>query len=270
MAAPCGRCGVRPSTGWSSRSRQIVDRCRRPERRRNLRAEPSLLASHAVGALALDGGLPRPRLPPARLAPLWRQSARQRPPVATKASFRRVRRVGRGGAGPASGPGPRTETLSLKYYRRSVTLTQESTPEGLADAHESSVSGGWSGRVVLRHLDEAARPVARGDGAGAQQGRRHVRLGRRAVRRCVGQHGSQRPDQHGRHPPQLRVLGRHRRRPPGRAHRLGRPRLRRHRADEDAAAPAGASPRAGCRSAVPEPVRFRRGASPRLRRGGRL
>ena len=44
-----------------------------------------------------------------------------------------------------------------------------------------------SGRPVLRDLDEAARPLARGRGARAQPGRRHLRLGRGAVRRGARQ-----------------------------------------------------------------------------------
>lgn len=95
-------------------------------------------------------------------------------------------------------------------------------------------------------------------------------MGRGALRRRAGQHGAQRSHQHGRHPRQLLVLGRHRSHPPRRAHGVGWPRLRRHRADEDAAPAARASSRAGCRPAVPVHVRVGGGIPPRVRPGGRL
>jgi hypothetical protein len=78
------------------------------------------------------------------------------------------------------------------------------------------------------------------------------------------------PDQHGRHPRQLLVLGRHRSHPPRCAHGVGWPRLRRPRPDEDAAPAARASSRAGCRPAVPVHVRVGGGIPPRVRPGGRL
>ena len=95
--------------------------------------------------------------------------------------------------------------------------------------------------------------------------RRHVRVGRRAVRRRARQHGAQRPEEHRRDPRALRLLGRHRRDPPRRANRVGRPRLRGHRPHADAADPAGPGPRVGRRHAVPDPVHVGRGVPPRLR-----
>ena len=92
--------------------------------------------------------------------------------------------------------------------------------------------GGGTGGPLLRHLDEAARPLARGRRLRAQPRRRHLRLGRRPLRRGPRQPRRERPRLRRVDPRELRLLGRRRRRVQGRAHRLRRPRLLRHRPDE--------------------------------------
>ena len=94
---------------------------------------------------------------------------------------------------------------------------------------------------------------ARGDGVRAQPRRRHVRLGRGAVRRDARQSRPQRPGQRRRDPRALRLLGRHRRGPQGRAHRLDRARLLRHRPQAAADAAAGAGARTRRRPACSRP-----------------
>ena len=135
---------------------------------------------------------------------------------------------------------------------------------------EGVVSGGWAGGAVLRDLDEAPRPDAPGDRARAQPRRRHLRLGRGAVGRRPRQHGAQRPRQHGRDPQSLCILGRHRRHPRRGSHRVRGPWLRRHRADADAADPAGPCSPTGRRPAVRDGVRHRRRPPQQVRPRRRL
>ena len=102
----------------------------------------------------------------------------------------------------------------------------------------------------------------------AQQAGRHVRLGRGAVRRDLRQHRRERSAERRRDPPPFRLLGRHRGALSRAKDRLDRPWLFRHRAQEAAATPATARPRARRRSTVPDRGRQRRGAGqdPRPRR----
>ena len=82
---------------------------------------------------------------------------------------------------------------------------------------------------------------------------------------ALGNLAAQRPRQRRLHPRELRLLGRRRRRVQGRAHRLRRPRLLRHRPDEAPPPPPGPRPRARRRPALPErhPRRARSRRSPR-------
>ena len=96
-----------------------------------------------------------------------------------------------------------------------------------------------TGRSLFRHRDEAARPRPRDRGRRAQPARRHVRLGRGAVRRDARQPRRQRSRQRGRDPRRVRLLGRHRRLPPRHGHRLVGPRLLRHRPQAPARDPSG-------------------------------
>ena len=84
----------------------------------------------------------------------------------------------------------------------------------------------------------------------AQQARRHVRLGRRAVGRDARQPDPQRSGQRRLDQALLRLLGRHRRHPQGRAHGLDRPRLLRHRPQAAAACCCSGAPASSASSSV--------------------
>ena len=113
---------------------------------------------------------------------------------------RRVSGVSRGKTGANLRPVFPPDTpipAGLHYFKSKLSCLEY--PHGPSDCgawgarYEGSLPGWWSGRPLLRDLHEAPRPHSRRDAARAQRRRRHVRLGRRPVRRDARQPGAQRP-----------------------------------------------------------------------------